>query len=204
MTTHLPSRIEYGLDFTVLPDGNFAVQDCKVDSVYFVDPAGHVYQAVAMPEESPMSLQNMKGLVVDGKLLISETGTNKIAEIDLETYATGIFRDLSIPYGPWLNNLEYRRPYYYVGRPRALQRFTETGRLKEVVEFEDEYNLTGFAIIRHNAYAAFNRTGKVFEINLSSGKARLLLEGLDFPTDVEFIPVVLEPPVAARLGPHGD
>jgi hypothetical protein len=72
-----------------------------------------------------------------------------------------------------------------------------------VAEFEDDYNLGGFAIIRHKAYAAFNHAGKVFEINLSSGKHQCLLDGLDYPGDVEFIPVVLRPPVAAQLEPYG-
>jgi hypothetical protein len=203
-TIELPDRIEYGLDFTALPDGNFAVHDCKVDSVYFVDPAGAVFQAVAMPDSSP-SLQNTRGLVLDGRLIISETGTKKIMQIDLETYTATIFRDFST--GPpymWFNNIEYKGPFYYIGRPQMLQRFTETGDLRDVADFGENYNLAGFAILKHKAYAAFNHAGKVCEVNLSSGKIEWLLDGLDYPTDVEFIPVTLEPPAAYRLGPHGD
>jgi len=202
-TIDLPDRIGYGLDFTVLPDGNFAVHDCRVDSVYFMDPTGTVFHAVAMPETS-MSLQNMTGLVLDGKLLISETGTRKIAEIDLETYETRIFRDFITdqPYR-WLGNIEHKGNYFYIGRPRSLQRFKETGSLRLIADFGEDYNLVGFAILKHKAYAAFNHAGKIMEVNLSSGKTRCLLEGLDYPKDVEFIPVVLEPPVAKRLGPHG-
>jgi hypothetical protein len=80
-------------------------------------------------------------------------------------------------------------------RPRRLQRFTETGDLEDVADFGEEYNLTGFAILRHKAYAALNFAGKLYEVNLSSGKAKCVLEGLDFPVDVEFIPVILEPPM---------
>jgi len=202
-TIDLPARIGYGLDFTVLPDGNFAVHDCRVDSVYFMDPAGTVFRAVAMPEPSPMNLQNMKGLVLDGRLIVSETGTRKIAAIDLATYETSIFRDFSADQPHlWLNNIEHQGNFYYIGRAGCLQRFKETGHLRTVAEFDEDYNLNGFAVLRHKAYAAFNHTGRVLEVNLSSGKTRCLLEGLDYPTDVEFIPVVLEPPVAARMGPQ--
>jgi hypothetical protein len=193
-TIEVPDRVGYGLDFAVLPGGDFAILDCMADSVYFLDPAGLLFEAVAMPEASPERLQNMRGLVMDGKLIVSETGTWKIAEIDLGTYTAGIFRDFSDPIpNEWFGSIEHQGRYYYVGRPRRLQRFTETGDLEDVADFGDEGNVMGFAFVRHKAYVAINFAGKIYEVNLSSGKAKCLVEGLDYPVDVEFIPVVLEP-----------
>ena len=62
-----------------------------------------------------------------------------------------------------------------------------------MTDFGDEYNVTGIAILRHKAYVTLNFAGKFYEVNLSSGKTKCLLEDLDYPQDVAFLPVVLEP-----------
>ena len=197
-TIDVPDWIEYPISFAALPDGGFAVFDCRVDSVYFIDPAGAFLAAVDMPDEdAPGHLQIMSGIVRDGRLIISETGTDKIAEIDLATYTAGVLKSFEHSAGPgYLGDIDHLGRYYYITRPNRLQRFTDTGDLETVAEFTGEYNATGFAIQRHNAYVALNFAGKLYQVNLSSGKTKLVLEGLDYPRDVEFIPVILEPPPA--------
>lgn len=193
-TIILPERIGYPIGFTALPDGDFAILDCLADSVYFVDETGIPHHAVEMPETShPENLQNMMGLVRGGKLIISETGTGKIAAIDLTTYDATIFRDFSSEFG-WFADINFKRPFYYVTRSQKLQRFTRRGRLRDVAEFEG-YNLTGIAIFGNHAFGVLNHVGEVHRIHLASGRTRLLAEGLNTPRDIEFIPVVLTPPV---------
>ena len=195
-TIGVPDWIQYPISFAVLPDGGFAVFDCLVDSVYFLDPAGAFIQAVDMPDEDlPGHLQIMRGLVLDGKLVVSESGTGKIAEIDLATYAVSVLKsfDSPSPYG-YYGDIDHLGRYYYLTRKETLQRFTETGDLEDVAVFTDEYNVTGIAIMRHHAYVGLNFAGKLYKVNLSSGKTKLVVEGLDSPRDVEFIPLLLGPP----------
>jgi hypothetical protein len=195
-TIDVPDWIEYPISFAALPGGGFAIFDCKVDSVYFLDSTGGFLQAVGMPDEdSPGHLQIMRGHVLDGKLIVSESGTGQIAEIDLATYAVSVLRAFDYPssYG-YYGDITHLGRYFYITRKNTLQRFSETGDLEDLASFEDEYNMTGIAIMRHSAYVAFNFEGKVYQVNLSSGKTKLLVEGLDYPVDVEFIPVILDPP----------
>ena len=115
----------------------------------------------------------------------------------MATYTTSIFRDFSVPPPVgWFGDINHDGRYYYIARQRSLQRFTETGSLEDVADFGDEGGVSGIAIMRHKAYVTLSHAGKLYEVNLSSGKAKCLVKGLDFPADVEFIPVVLEPPAA--------
>jgi hypothetical protein len=182
------------MNFTVLPGGDFAVLDNRADSVYFMDDMGAIFEAVGLPDSSSIRLQNVSGLVYDGKLLVSETGTRKIVEIDLETYEVSIFRDFGDPPRPWLGSMAHQKRYFYITSPFELMRFTETGDLETVKDFQPEGNVLGIALLKHKGYVVLNFAGKFYEVNLSSGKAKCLLEGLDRPEDVAFIPVVLEPP----------
>jgi hypothetical protein len=195
-TIDVPDWIEYPISFAALPDGGFAVFDCKVDSVYFLDASGSFLQAVDMPgDDMPGHLQIMMGMVVEGKLIVSEAGNGQIAEIDLATYDVGVLAAFEWPstYG-YYGDINHLGRYYYIGRKQAVQRFTGSSDIEDVAVFPDEYNVTGLAIMRHDAYVALNFAGKVYRVNLSSGKVRLVVDGLDYPVDVEFIPVVLEPP----------
>jgi hypothetical protein len=195
-TVEVPDWIGYPIAFTALPDGGFAIYDCAVDSVYFVDSSGGFLHAVDMPgEDIPGHLQIMRGIVLDGKLVVSESGIGDIAEIDLGTYAVSVLRDFESPspYG-YYGDINHLGRYYYISRKQTLQRFTETGDLEDVAVFEDDYNLTSIAIMKHHAYVTLNFAGKVCKVNLSSGRTSLLLDGLDYPVDIEFLPVMLEPP----------
>ena len=192
----VPDRIGYPAFFTALPGGEFAVHDTDVDSVYFLDSSGTLFQAVDMPDEDPPGhLQMMKGLVRDGSLIISETGTRKIAAIDLTTYAATVFREFDPTPRGWLGDIDHLGRYYYITRWDRLQRFSETDGLEDVAIFEDDdSNMVALAILRHHAYVALNFAGKVCRVNLSSGKTKLVAEGLNYPVDIEFVPVILEPP----------
>ena len=195
-TVEIPDWIGYPIAFTALPDGGFAIYDCVVDSVYFVDSSGGFLQAVDMPgEDAPGHMQIMRGIVLDGKLIVSESGDGEIAEIDLETYAVSTLRDFErpSPYG-YYGDIDHLGRYYYISRRQAVQRFTETSELEDVAVFEDDFNVTSIAILKHHAYVTLNFAGKVCKVNLSSGKTKLLLDGLDYPVDIEFLPVVLAPP----------
>jgi len=194
-TIDLPARIGYPIGFTALPDGGFAIFDCRADSVYFVDATGAIVHELEIPENLPNdNYQIMKGLVRDGRLIISETGTGKIIAIDLTTYDATIFRDFSSEFA-WFGDINYKHPHYYVTRSQRLQRFTEGGRLRDVAEFETAHNLTGIAILGHHAYGSLNHVGEIRRIHLSSGRTDVIATGLNYPLDIEFIPVVLEPPI---------
>jgi hypothetical protein len=195
-TIPVPDQIGYPIGFAALPDGGFAVFDCEADSVYFLDSTGTLLQAVAMPgEDAPGHLQIMAGLVMGNDLIVSESGRGHIAKFDLTTYAMTVLRDFGHPSSDgFYGDIEHLGRYYYLCRPRLIQRFTETSDLEVVADFTDEYNAVAIALMRNHAYVALNFAGKVYKVNLSSGKTRTLLDGLDRPRDIEFIPAFLEPP----------
>jgi hypothetical protein len=182
-----PAEIPFVRYFSVLPDGGFATFDNVEDEVYFMDAAGNYITKVAMPDSSSANLQNLKGVVRDNTLLVSETGRRKIMAIDLATYEVSVFKDLwAPPDTEWLSDIDFEGGDYYLGRPGRVQRFCDGGPVTTLCDFAAEYNVVG--VVAEDPY-----------VYVATGAMVPLADGLDYPLDIELLPVVLEEPPALRV-----
>jgi hypothetical protein len=180
-----------GYNFTILPDAGFVFASNRADSVYFMDAAGTLLESVEMPNPSPESLQNIDGIVVGNRYILSENGTNELVAFDLTTHAGSVFR--SFPdWGDWLGAIDHAGGRYYLCGSEVIRSFTETGEPEEIATFT-QGNITGIAVVGSYAYVVVNFEGTLHRIDTRSGEDVILLSGLDYPQDVEYLPVALEP-----------
>jgi hypothetical protein len=190
-STRRPPEIPFTYDLVVLPDGGFAHLDSTNDQVGFMGPGGEFIRNVDYPEASPNSLQSADGMVVDGQLIASETGTNKLVRVDLTSYEATIFRDLSHLEGS-LSGVEHQDGTYYVCQKSKVHRFTAEGALTQLCELDD-HNITAIALAEDQAYVVTNRGGRIHQIDTTTGESQIFMEGLDYPEEIEYIPVRLVP-----------
>jgi hypothetical protein len=188
-TTPYPPGVEYHYGFSAIPDGRFAMYDNANDKVYFMDAQGGFLRTVDIPQASG-SGQFLGGVVVGNKLIVSETGTDKLFEIDLATYQTSIFKDVGDSYG-MLTDIDYVRGTYYLGTCQQLLSFVDGGEIDVISTFEEPC-LHGIAVHGRYAYVVLSFPGEIHKIDLSTGEQETLASGLDYAQDIEFIPVSLE------------
>jgi hypothetical protein len=190
-----PDGVNDPYDFAALSEAKFALFNNNSDSVFITTSDGTLLAGVPMPDPSPGRLQNTRGVRIGDKLVISETGTTKVMEMDLTTYDIDVFRDFSGSSDlGWLGDIDYRGGRFYLARPTMVQRFTEIGDLEDVWDAGDEEHPVGIELLEDYAYVAMNFAGKIYKIDLSTGVAAVLIDGLTMPSDIEYIPVRLEEP----------
>jgi hypothetical protein len=190
-STRRPPEIPYTYDLVVLPDGGFAHLDSTNDQVGFMGPGGEFIRNVDYPEASPDNHQSADGIVVDDQLIASETGTNKLVRVDLVSYEATIFRDLSHLDGS-LSAIDHQDGTYYLCQKSRVHRFTAEGAVTQLCELDD-HNITAIALVEDRAYVVTNFGGRIHQIDTTTGESQIFLEGLDYPQDIEFIPVRLVP-----------
>jgi hypothetical protein len=188
-----PPEIPSAYGFAVLPDARFVYIDNDSDSLGFMDSEGNFIANVEMPETSPDQLQNVNGLVVGNKLIVSETGTNKLIEVDLSTYEASIFRDFTQLSG-WLGDIDYSNGVYYLCQAEKVHTFTEQGEPSQLYDTQGERNIIGIAVVGRYAYITVSAVGRLYRIDVLTGESELFVEGLNRPDDIEFIPVNLTAP----------
>ncbi|NNM03935.1 MAG: hypothetical protein HKO65_02435 [Gemmatimonadetes bacterium] len=187
----------YAAGFTVLPDGGFAVLDNYSDSVHILDQDGFPRATVPIPDPLPglLGRQIVDGLVVGNRLIVSETGRGKIFSVDLTTYETFVFFEF-FETESWLGAIAWDGGEVFhvymnhdgVGKVFA---FAETGEPQKVCTLP-ETNAFGLASVGSYLFATVNRAGTVYRINRFTRKVEKILDGLDWPTDIEYLPVGLE------------
>jgi hypothetical protein len=186
-----PPEIPRSITFVALPDGGFAFLENSTDSMYFMDAAGNFITADSLPERSPHNRQNLSGTIVANSLIISETGTRKLVEVDLATYGASIFRELS-DLGGHLSDIDYSNGVFYICRGEKVHYFTASGDAAELCHLPVGNN-TGIAVIGTYAYVVKNSPGELYKVDISTGQYELLLGGLNYAQDLEHLPVALEP-----------
>jgi len=180
-----------GHDFAMLPSGGFAFASNDDDIVHFMTADGMLVESVPMPNPSPESLQNIDGTVVDNRLILSENGNNELVAFDLSTRAASIFR--SFPeWGGWLGAIDHDGDLFYLCGGTAIRRFTETGEPEDVARLPAG-NITGIVVVGNYAYAVVNFEGSLHRIDVRTGADAPLVTGLDYPQDIEHLPVRLAP-----------
>lgn len=158
--------------------------------MHFVGPDGTFRATVADPDSSPNTLQNMSGVIVGNRLIVSETGNNQFIAVDLSTLEASIFREVDSDHG-WLGAIEYvpADGLFYLGHSMAIRRFTEAGPLQMAAQFTGG-NVTGIAAVGRFLYVVFNHEGTLRRVDPATGASEVLLN-LDYPVDIEYLPVGL-------------
>ena len=181
-----------GYDFAMLPSGGFAFASNESDSVAFMGPNGAVEAQVEMPNPSDDNLQNVDGLVVGSRLILSENGNNELLAFDLNTHEASVFR--SFPnWGGWLGAIDYDGGLFYLCGGRVIRRFSETGEPEDVATLP-QGNITGIVVVGNYAYAVVNFEGTLHRIDTRTGADEILVRELGYPQDIEHLPVRLQPP----------
>jgi hypothetical protein len=184
-TITVPSEATYYLNFTALPEGGFALLDNSGDKIYFIDDLGNYITTVNIRSVRDYHLQNVHGVVVGGRLIVSEDGEKNLLAVDLDTYAVTVFKDLSGLGSSWLNVIDYYEGLYYLTNPGSIYTFTESEWPSPLAEGID-YNITSLLIKSDGyIYVTVNFSGKVYRIDRATGESQLFVSGLDYPQDME-------------------
>ena len=183
-TITTPSQAKDYLTFAALPGGRFALLDNLNDKVFFIDAAGSLLATTPMRPSADNHYQNVDGVVVGNRLIVSEDGDRQILQIDLTTYQASVFKDLSNVPVPSLGPIDYADGTFYVGAGLSLYSFTEWGGPVKVADVPEK-NITGLVVVGQSAYVCVNLGGKIYKINLTDGTAGLLASGLSLPMDLE-------------------
>jgi hypothetical protein len=183
-----PSRVT---NFAVLPDAGFAFMENWGDTVTIVTSDGVFIENVVMPEASEIN-QGLFGVVVGDRLIVSETGNQKLVQVDLTTRDASIFKDLS-HLGKWLLDIDYSNGVYYLAQYDYVYEFTEDGEAEVLFSMPEGFMLY-LAVVGKYAYATDRTAGKIYRVDVFTGEGETLVEGLDNPRDIEYLPVALEAP----------
>lgn len=179
----VPSEAKYYLDFLPMPL-SIALLDNWNDKVYFMDWDGNYLGQANIQSIGDSHLQNVHAIYHEGKVLLSEDGDRRILSIDPVTFEVSVFKDL-YSVGSWLNVLGYHDGLFYITTPRDIYSFTEGSGLTLVASLTDEYNITGLVLAGDGyAYVSVNFAGKIYKVDLSTGKFELVASGLNYPTDM--------------------
>ena len=182
----------WGHDFVMLPDGGFIFASNGSDSVHFMSDSGEYLGSTGMPNPSENSLQNIDGVVSGDRVIISDNGNNDLVAFDLDTHAGSVFR--SFPdWGGWLGAIDHADGVYYLCGGQAIRSFTEAGEPRDITTLA-EGNITGIVVVGSYAYVVVNFEGTLHRVDVRTGEDEILLDGLDYPQDVEYLPVALAPP----------
>lgn len=177
--------------FTMHPDGGFSYNSNNDDVMHFMEADGTWRETVAMPDSSPDHLQNIDGVVVDGNLILSETGNNQLIRVDLTTLEASIFRTINDG-GGWLGAIDYYDGEYYLCRSRVVHHFTEAGEVYDLCTVPDG-NITGIVCAGSYAFVVINFEGDLYRIDRATGEYELILSGLGYPQDIEYYPTRIIP-----------
>ncbi|MBD3236761.1 MAG: PKD domain-containing protein [Candidatus Eisenbacteria bacterium] len=180
----------YGHEFAMLPDAGYVLISNSDDVIHFVAPDGTFLETVAMPDSSPESLQNADGVLAEGRLIVSETGTRKLIAVDPDTHEATIFREED-PGGGWLGAIDYADGRYYLCQSMDVHSFVEGGATETLGTVPDG-NITGVKAVGSYLYLVINHEGTLRRMHRETGEVELMIEELDYPQDVEYLPVALE------------
>jgi hypothetical protein len=177
---------------TLLPDLGFAVVTNDTDLIYLVSPAGTVLDTIPIPNADAEKLQGIDGVAVGNQIVISENGNGQLFAVDLTTHAASIFRSVQDGRG-WLGAIDHRGGVFCLCRSRRIHEFTPGGDLRDVCTLPVG-NITGVVTTGRFAYVVVNLAGELYRVDRTTGEYQVVLDGLDYPQDIEAVPVRLGQP----------
>lgn len=181
----IPSEVKFHLGFTVLPDGRMAFFDNQYDAIYFVGKDGKHLKTVAISEQPDRRMQNMDGVTVGDKLIVSENGYNELLSVDLQTYDLSVFRNLTQLEG-WLGAIAYADGVYYICQSRDIYSFTSQSEDITKVATTPKGNIRRAIVVDGRLYLAVrvpqsSNDGGLYEIDPSSGEVSEVKNALSTP-----------------------
>jgi hypothetical protein len=87
--------IPYFNKFKIIDNSRIALLDNRNDLVYFIDYEGSLLAISFIINPSFNNLQNTNADILNNELIVSENGNDQLVAIDLDTYQSRIFKDLS-------------------------------------------------------------------------------------------------------------
>ena len=141
--------------------------------------------------------------MVGNSLILSATDSNKVLEINLKSYETPIFKDLSDT-AQVLGPIDYEDGAYYLCLTRKVNQFTKSGDVRHLCALDisqttdmptlDRSRITGIVAFRDTAYVTTNMPGRIHRIDLKTGDSEVFVNGLNYPAHLEFLPSEMQPP----------
>ncbi len=181
-----PSEPDYYMNFNVLPNDGFAFLSNEYDKVYFMNNNGVFITEVEMPNVTPggdSHLQNVHGVVIDNKLVISENGNKQIFSVDLDDYSVEIYKDLS-NLSSWLSCIDYYNNITYVCKSNEIYSFSEDEDPMLVTTFSNSTaNIAGIVCFYNYAFVSLG--SRIIKVNLTDGTQQDFSSNLDGPQDIE-------------------
>ncbi len=187
-----PPEIPWTTTFTVLPGAGFAFIQNANDSIYFADAAGNFLHAMPTPHQSPGGLQATKGTTVANSLVMVDTRSDYIFEIDLDTYLVDTLTAV-VPGGDDLRDVFYSEGVYYACRSEGVYRYQEGEGVSEMCSISGG-NHCAICVVGTHAYVCGPGCEDLYRIDITTGAYDVLTAGLSDPEDIEYIPVALTPP----------
>jgi hypothetical protein len=186
-----PRPMPFAVDIVMLEPEYTAYLNSEFDEVYFMDFGEGDWLTEDLPEQSPDVIQHMSGLLDDDRLIVSETGTGKLVQFDVETLQGSLLRDLSAigELGP----LALQDGTFYMGVTDRVYYFFEQGELVVLAIVEEE-EIGSIAVAGRHVYFTATQSGRVYRTHTGTGDTEVLIDGLDEPRDIEFLPADLEAP----------
>jgi len=183
-TTIVPGGLTCN-NFVVIGGGRFALLRNMADEVIFIRDS-ELIQTVKILDEPDSHAQNLDGVVVGDRLIISEDGYNHVLSIDLQSYELSLFKDLS-GWPGWIGAIEYSNGSYYIATfDEVILVFQEGGDVEPLVTLPEE-NLTGIVVFNNYAFVTVNFADMIYKVNIQTGSYDTFATGLNYPTDIELI-----------------
>lgn len=177
----------HAVGIVVVGDNLIALLDNDANKVQFIDMSGSLVHWVSFAGD-PSSAQNMDGVVVGNRLVVSEDGKKRVFYVDLDDYSSGTIADLSGISATWLSGIAYYAGTYYTGADDShVYKFAEGGEPTLLATIIDA-PVSGMELGNGYLYATVFHTGKVYKIDLADGAVTLLASGLSRPENIRAIP----------------
>ena len=186
-----PAEVAWATTTIVLPDAGFAFISNSTDSIYFVRSDGAFDRAIEIPEPSPMGLQSTRGMVVGNNLVMVDTGSSKIWQIDLATYQASLLVDLAEGDDD-LRDVDYDAGAYYACESFAIHKYVP--RIGEtLLATLPRTNNVAICVVGRYAYVGGYARENVYRVDINTGAYEVFLDDMTSVEDIEFVPVTLVP-----------
>ena len=198
-TIPLPAEVGEFISFLVLPDKRLAFFDNRNDVIHFTDVTGKLLKTVPINAQPDKHLQNMRGVVVGDRLIVSENGEQALIAVDLDNYQVSLFMNLNQLPGS-LGAITYLDGLYYICQKQVIYSLNEkNGQLTNVATIP-EGNVTGIVAAQGRLVVVVNgvsqvkerslaakRTsnkGAMYGVYLKTGKITQFRNGLNYPSGI--------------------
>jgi len=178
------------IGIVAIDDARIALLDNRADMVRFINTTGSTIKEVAIADAADHVLQNMSGIVVDNKLIISEDGHKKVFTINLDSYQITTVADLSAEADVWLASIAYANGVYYTGdNLKRVFAFREGGHDVRVLTTLPDGAAGGLLYGNNVIYAATYSGGTLYHIDPDSGELTVIATGFSRPASLQGIPL---------------